>query len=164
VRRRLVLRHHARGTASHGGGLHDPGARGHQPELGIYNGQPAGGYNVYLRYIKRFITVVGGSNTTLRYSSLVDNVTVKLTTTGTALATPANTNTSSNVASMVSGFGGVNVAAAQSASGRRVGAGTVCGSVETAFSETIFDFGSPVMGKNYIGAAALPRARFRIPR
>jgi hypothetical protein len=125
------------------------------PELGIYNGQPAGGYNVYLRYIKRFITVVGGSNTTLRYSSLVDNVLVKLTTTGTALATPANTNTSSNVSSMVSGFGGVNVAAAQSASGRRVGAGTVCGSVETAFSETIFDFGSPVMGKNYIGAAAL---------
>lgn len=127
------------------------------PELAIYNGQPTtgGGYNVYLRYIKRFITVVGGSNTTLRYSMLVDNLTNKLTTTGTALATPANVNTGMNNLSLVSGYGGVNIAAAQTANGRRVGAGTVCGSVETVFSETVFDFGPPVYGKNYIGAAAL---------
>lgn len=125
------------------------------PELGIYNGQATGGYNCYLRYIKRLITVVGGSNTTVRYSSLVDNLTVKLTTTGTALSTPANTNTSSSTTSLVTGYGGVNVAAAQTSNGRRVGAGTVYGAVETVFSETIFDFGPPVYGKNFNGAAAL---------
>lgn len=125
------------------------------PALGIYNGQPAGGYNIYLRYIKAIITVVGGSNTFVKYSSLVDNLTVKLTTTGTALGTPQNTNTNSGVLSKMTGYGGVNVAAAQTGQGRRVGDGTVVGSVATAFDEWIFDFGPPVYGKNMVGAAAL---------
>ncbi len=85
----------------------------------------------------------------------MDNLTVKLTTTGTALGAPQSTNTGSSVISKMSGYGGVNIAAAQTVQGRRVGAGTVCGSVETTLSETIFDFGPPVYGKNYIGAAAL---------
>lgn len=129
------------------------------PSLAIYNGQTAGGYNIYLRYIKAFVTVVGGSNTTKRYSSLVDNLTVKLTTTGTALGTPQNVNTSSPVLSKMSGYGGVNVAAAQTAQGRRVGAGTVVGAVEVAFDEWIFDFGPTAYGKNLIGTTTLVSAR-----
>lgn len=125
------------------------------PALGIYNGQAAGGYNIYLRYIKILWTVVGGSNTTTRYSLLTDNLTVKLTTTGTALGTPVSTNTGSSVLSKMSGYGGVNIAAAQTAQGRRVGAGTITGSVQTAFNEAIFDFGPPVYGKNLHGASAL---------
>lgn len=132
------------------------------PALGIYNGNVAGGtnpYNIYLRYIKATITVVGGSNTSKNYSALVDNLTVKLTTAGTALGTPQSTNTGSSVLSKMSGYGGVNIAAAQTAQGRRVGAGQVVGAVEVAFDEWVFDFAAPVMGKNLIGTTTLVSAR-----
>jgi len=129
------------------------------PALAIFNAQPAGGYNVYLRYIKAKITVVGGSNTSKNYSALVDNTLVKLTTTGTALGTPANVNTGSATLSLVTLTGGVNIAAAQSASGRRVGDGQVVGAVEVAFDEWVFDFASPTMGKNLIGTTTLVSAR-----
>ena len=129
------------------------------PSIAIYNGQGVGGYNIYLRYIKAFVTAVGGSNTSKNYSALVDNLTLKLTTTGTALGTPQSTNTSSSVLSKMSGYGGVNVAAAQTAQGRRVGAGQVVGAVEVAFDEWVFDFAAPVMGKNLIGTTTLVSAR-----
>jgi len=129
------------------------------PSLAIYNGQAAGGYNIYLRYIKATVSVVGGSNTSKNYSSLVDNLTVKLTTTGTALGSPQSTNTNSGVLSKMSGYGGVNIAAAQTAQGRRVGAGQVVGAVEVAFDEWVFDFGPPVYGKNLIGTTTLVSAR-----
>lgn len=129
------------------------------PSLAIYNGQPTGGYNAYLRYIKAKTTVVGGSNTSKNYSALVDNLTVKLTTVGTALSTPANVNTNANVLSMLQLYGGVNIAAAQTANGRRVGDGQIVGAVEVAFDEWIFDFGPPVYGKNLIGTTTLVSAR-----
>src|SRR5258708_58209 len=118
------------------------------PAIGIFNGQPAGGYNVYLRYIKMKVTVVGGSNTSKNYSALVDFITTKLTTAGTVLGTPANVNTGSAVLSKCALTAGVNIAAAQTSLGRRVGDGQVVGAVEVAFDEWIFDFASPVMGKN----------------
>ena len=129
------------------------------PAIGIQNGQGTGGYNIYLRYIKVRVTVVGGSNTHKNYSALVDNLTVKLTTTGTALGTPQNVNTSSSVASKAALWGGVNIAAAQTGNGRRVGDGLVVGAVEVAFDEWVFDFASPVMGKNLIGTTTLVSAR-----
>ncbi len=132
------------------------------PSLAIFNGNITGGtnpYNIYLRYAKATITVVGGSNTSKNYSSLVDNLTVKLTTTGTALLGPNSTNTGSSVLSKATGYAGVNIAAAQTANGRRVGAGSVVGAVEVAFDEWIFDFGPPVYGKNLIGTTTLVSAR-----
>lgn len=129
------------------------------PSLAIFNAQPIGGYNVYLRYIKVKVTVVGGSNTSKNYSALVDNTLVKLTTTGTALGTPANVNTNSATLSQVNLTAGVNVAAAQSAAGRRVGDGQIMGAVEVAFDEWVFDFAPPSMGKNLIGTTSIVSAR-----
>lgn len=133
------------------------------PGLALFNGNgasPTGnGYNIYLRYIKMKVTAVGGSNTSKNYSAIVDNVLAKLTTIGTALGTPQNVNTGSNVGSRLQGWGGVNIAAALGAQGRRVGDGQVVGSVEVAFDEWIFDFGSPTMGKNLIGTTTLVSAR-----
>jgi hypothetical protein len=83
----------------------------------------------------------------------------KLTTSGTALGTPQNVNTGSNTVSKMTGNGGVNIAAAQSVNGRRVGDGQVVGAVEVAFDEWIFDFGPPVYGKNLIGTTTLVSAR-----
>lgn len=133
------------------------------PGLALFNGNsasPAGnGFNVYLRYIKMKVTVVGGSNTSKNYSALVDNVLAKLTTVGTALGTPQNVNTGSSTLSKLQGWGGVNIAAAQGVNGRRVGDGQVVGAVEVAFDEWIFDFAPPVMGKNLIGTTTLVSAR-----
>lgn len=129
------------------------------PSLAIYNGQSAGGYNIYLRYIKAKITAVGGSNTSKNYSAIVDNVLAKLSTTGTLLGTAYNTNTASSTLSKMLGYGGVNIAAAAGASWRRVGDGQVVGAVEVAFDEWVFDFASPVMGKNLIGTTTLVSAR-----
>ena len=121
--------------------------------LGITNTATPGlnAYNIYLRYLKIVTTVVPGSNASINYSMLVDNLTAKLTTTGTALGTPANTNTNSSVLSKMVGYGGVNIAAAQTAQGRRVGAGQVLGGLGVALDETIFHFGQPVFGGDVNG-------------
>lgn len=125
------------------------------PALALYNGNVAGGFNVYLRYIKINQTVVAGSNTSLNYSLLVDSLLVKLTTLGTAIGTPANVNTGSNTASRLIGYGGVNVTAAQTAAGRRVGAGQVEAGLPVAFDEFIFQFGSAVMPGDMVGTQTL---------
>lgn len=129
------------------------------PAYAIFNGQSTGGYNIYLRYIKLRVTVVGGSNTSKNYSAIVEQRTDKLSTTGTALGTPSNVNTSSSVLSKAIQYGGVNIAASANSTNRRVGDGQVGGAVEVAFDEWIFTFGEPVMGKNLIGTTTLVSAR-----
>jgi hypothetical protein len=121
------------------------------PALGLFNGAASGGYNIILRYIKMRVTVVGGTNSSKNYSSVVEQRTDKLSTTGTALGTPQNTNTSSSVRSLLSGFGGVNIAAAANATVRRVGDGSVNGAVEVAFDQWVFAFGEPVTAMSQIG-------------
>lgn len=129
------------------------------PSFALFNNAPTGGPNVYLRYIKVRVTAVGGSNTSLNYSSIVEQRQDKLTSTGTALGTPVNTNTSSSVQSKLTGNAGVLLAAAANASLRRVGDGQIVGAVEVAFDEWIFDFGPPVWGKSLIGTTTLVSAR-----
>jgi hypothetical protein len=121
--------------------------------LAIQNIAPAGinSPNLYLRYIKVVMTVVPGSNASHNYSSIVDPLTVKLTTTGTAFGTPQNVNTNSNVKSVASLTGGVNVAAALSTQGRRVGAGQVEGNLGVALDEWVFFYGPPAAGGDING-------------
>lgn len=125
------------------------------PALAMFNGSSPGGYNIYLRYIKMVMSVVAGSNTSLNYSILVDNLTVKLTTTGTALGTPANANTGSSSVSRMSGAAGVNVAAAQTTNGRRLGAGQVEAGLPVAFDEFLFCFGNQDMSTSMVGTQTL---------
>ncbi len=128
------------------------------PALALFNSNPEGGYNIYLRYIKVRVTVVGGSNTHKNYSNVVEKVAAKLTTTGTAIGTPKNVNTTSQIASGLTGSAGVNIAAAATSTLRRVGDGLVVGAVEVAFDEWIFTFGDPP-NKNLIGTTTLVSAR-----
>lgn len=125
------------------------------PALAIYNGNAAAGYNVYLRYIKAVMTVVAGSNTSLNYSILADNLTVKLTTLGTALAAPANVNTASSARSGLVGYGGVNITAAQTSQGRRFGAGQVEAGLPVAFDEFLFSFGNQDLSAAMVGTQTL---------
>lgn len=133
------------------------------PAIGIFNGQSAGGYNIYLRYIKIRVTVVGGSNTSKNYSAIVEQRTDKLSTTGTALGTPQNVNTSSSVRSLMNGFGGVNIAASANSTIRRVGDGQVRGAVEVAFDDWTFDFAPPVMGRHMSPGTATLLTSLTIP-
>lgn len=128
------------------------------PALGMFNGQSAGGYNLYLRYIKMKVTVVGGTNTSKNYSAIVEQRTDKLSTSGTALGNPQNVNTSSSVLSKMNGFGGVNIAASANGTNRRVGDGEVVGAVEVAFDEWIFVFGE-YPAKSLIGTTSIVSAR-----
>lgn len=128
------------------------------PALAMFNGNSEGGYNIYPRYIKMRVTVVGGSNTSKNYSAIVEKTAAKLTTAGTALGTAQNVNTGSQIASKAVLNGGVNVAAAANNTVRRVGDGQVVGAVEVAFDEWIFTFGDAA-NKNLIGTATLVSAR-----
>lgn len=128
------------------------------PALGLFNNNPPGGYNIYPRYIKVKVTAVGGSNTSKNYSAIVEQVAAKLSTLGTAIGTPKNTNTTSPILSGLIGYAGVNIAAAANSTLRRVGDGQVVGAVEVAFDEWIFTFGDPP-NKNLIGTATLVSAR-----
>lgn len=129
------------------------------PGVAIFNGNLTGGYNIYLRYMKIFVTVVGGSNTHKSYIDQVDNLPVKLTTTGTAFTNIKNVNTASPTLSGATIYGGVNVAAAQTTAGRVTGQGVITGAVEVAFDEWVFDFGPTSYSKNLIGTTTLVSAR-----
>ncbi len=128
------------------------------PAIGIFNGQSAGGYNIYPLCLKMKVTVVGGSNTSKNYSAIVEQASGKLTTTGTAMGTPVNVNTGSSVLSKATLNAGVLVAAAAGPTLRRVGDGQIVGAVEVAFDEWIFTFGEAA-NKNLIGTATLVSAR-----
>lgn len=128
------------------------------PALALFNNNSSGGYNIYPRYIKVRVTVVGGSNTSKNYSAIVEQRTDKLSTIGTAIGTPVNVNTGSNVVSRLQGWAGVNIAASANATLRRVGDGQVAGAVEVAFDEWIFVFGE-YPAKSLIGTTTLVSSR-----
>lgn len=128
------------------------------PVLAIMNGWPVGpnSYNIYLRYIKVGLIVVSGSaaNTSVNYVMTLDPMQAKLTTITTVLV-PQNVNTTSGVLSKAQIYGGVLVAAAQSAQGRLVGAGQVSGAIQIAFDEWIFHFGDPSQDGSMVGTQSL---------
>lgn len=124
------------------------------PILAIQNQWPPGGYSIYLRYVKMFITAVSTSNTSVNYATSLDPLQVKLTTVGTALSAPANVNSNSGVASKAALWSGVNVAAALSANARQIGSGQVASAIDVAFDEYIFHFGQPVFGGDMIGSVS----------
>ena len=111
--------------------------------------------NMYLRYIKILWTVVPTSNTSVNYSTQLDPMPVKLTTTGTAMSAPVNVNGSSNVSSIAKLVAGVNVAAAASSLARQVGYGQVTGAIPVAFDENIIFFGPPSAGGDMVGTQTL---------
>ena len=125
------------------------------PVLALFNDQTVGGYNVYLRYIKANMTVVAGSNTSLAYSMIADNVLANLTTLGTAIGAPVNVNTGSGTTSRVIGYGGVNIKGTTSLSGRQVGSGQVEAGLPVAFDEFLFCFGNQDLSGSMVGTQTL---------
>ena len=126
------------------------------PSLAIVNGQPIGlnSPNIYLRAIKLVVTTVAGSNTSVNYSSVLDNLNPKLTTLGTGVLTSVNVSTSSaggGTVSKATAYTGVNIAGTATAFARQVAGGQVEGNLNVAFDEYMFLFGVPASGGDING-------------
>lgn len=125
------------------------------PFLAIQNQWPVGGYNIYPRYVRLLVTTVMTTASVVNYSTVIDPLQAKLTTTGTAMGTPVNSNPTSVTLSKALLYSGVNVAAAISAGGRQIASGQVSGAISVAFDEYIWHFGQPVFGGDQIGTTTL---------
>ena len=132
------------------------------PVIAMQNRNPVGGYNIYLRYIKLAVTVVTTGATSANHVGTIDPMAAKLTTTGTSMGTPVNTNSNSGVLSGLALIAGVSVAAATSPLGRIVHTGQVTGSIPIAFDEWILHFGQPVYGGDMVGTQSLVK-RIAVP-
>jgi hypothetical protein len=85
------------------------------PAIVVYNQNPVGGYNIYMRTVKlRFTTVNTGSTTIEQVGVLAPNI-ANLTTVGTALSSPNSVNSASGTTSKAIIYGGVNVVTAPTA-------------------------------------------------
>ena len=73
----------------------------------------------------------------------------------TAIGTPANVNTSSQSLSGLIGYAGVNIAAAQTSQGRRVGAGQIEAGLPVAFDEHLLVFGNQDVSASMVGTQTL---------
>jgi hypothetical protein len=129
------------------------------PSLAIFNGSAVGSqfsYNIYLRYVKLLMTAVTTGATTAQHVGTLDNLSAKLTTIGTLMGTPQNTNPNYiNIAAGVALYGGVNIAAASTAAGRIVHTGVVTNSIPIILDTWTLAYGEPASNSNLIGTMTL---------
>ena len=114
------------------------------PALVVYNQNPVGGYNIYLRTVKmRLVTVNTGSTTIEHVGVLASNI-ANVTTTGTLITNgPVSVNSNSGTASKAIIYVGVNVANAPTAiPGSRIAhTGPVTGIIPIALDQWVFSYG-----------------------
>ena len=98
------------------------------PSLVVFNGQPEGGKNLYMRYAKFSITTAQTGSTSMQHVGVLNSGSVH-TTVGTAMSAPVNVNGDSGVGSLTKLYGGVNVMSTPAAAGRVVHTGEVDNSI-----------------------------------
>ena len=127
------------------------------PTIAIQNLWPLGSnsYNIYLRSIKLYMTAVTTGATSAQCVGTLDPLPTKLTTVGTAMGSPMNTNSSSGVASRAAIYAGVNVAAATSINGRIAHIGTVTNAIPIILDNWVLAYGEPESVGTMIGTMTL---------
>ena len=125
------------------------------PTLAVINGQPSGGYNIYMRYVRLLMTAVTTGATTAQHVGSLDPLNPKLSTIGTAMSSPNSTNSASGVLSKAVLYAGVNVASALSAPGRIVHTGVVTNSIPIVLDTWTLAYGEPASNSNLIGTMSL---------
>lgn len=113
------------------------------PVLVIFNTNPIGGYNLYMRTVKFRITAAQTGLTTLEHVGVLNSSNVTHTTVGTAMSAPANVNGSSGTTSGVLLYGGVNVTMTPGQLARIVHTGPVVGIIPIVLDSWIFSYGGP---------------------
>jgi|SRR3990167_9621456 len=124
------------------------------PSLVIYNGQPAGGKSLYLRYAKFEITTATTGLTTVEHVGVLNSGSIH-TTVGTLMATPVNVNGSSGEGSLTILYGGVNVCATPAAASRVVHTGTVDNAIAVVLDNWTLVYGEGATSMNKIGTMTL---------
>lgn len=124
------------------------------PSWVIYNGQPIGGKNLYIRFAKFEITTATTGLTTVEHVGVLNSGSVH-TTAGTLMATPINVNGSSGEGSLSVLYGGVNVMATPAAASRIVHAGTVDNTIPVVLDNWTLVYGEGATNMNKIGTMTL---------
>ena len=126
------------------------------PTVAIQNTAPAGsGINLYLRYIKLYMSAVTTGATSAQAVGTLDPMANKLTTLGTLMTGPNNVNSSSATASRALVYGGVNVAAATSTAGKIAHTAVLTNSIPIVLDIWVMAFGEPSYTDNLIGTMSL---------
>lgn len=126
------------------------------PTVAIQNSAPAGsGINLYLRYIKLYMSAVTTGATSAQAVGTLDPMANKLTTITSPIVGPNNVNSSSATASRALVYGGVLVAAATSSAGKIVHTNVVTNSIPIILDSWVLSYGEPVSGNNMIGTMTL---------
>lgn len=137
-----------------------------KPVLVIQNqNSVASGYNIYLRYLKMFITQVPTSATGWRYAMRLDPLSSKLTTPGT-LCTGKNVNGASQTQSQAYVSFGTNTTTDSTASPqqRLIANGMVAQAIPVANDEWFFNFGATFASiDSSITSANVKRQSFPVP-
>ena len=113
------------------------------PAIVVYNQNPVGGYNIYMRTVKlRFTTVNTGSTTIEQVGVLAPNI-ANLTTVGTALSAPNSVNGASGTSSKAIIYAGVNVLNAPTAipGARIIHTGPVTAIIPIVLDQWMFSYG-----------------------
>lgn len=124
------------------------------PTLAITNNNAVNGYNIYLRYIKLYMTAVTTGATSAQAVGTIDPLAPKLTTLTTPLGA-GNNNSASGTTSNALVYGGVLIAAATSALGRVAHINTITNSIPIVLDTWILTFGEPVSANSLIGTMSL---------
>lgn len=85
------------------------------PSYVVYNANPVGGYNIYLRSLKIRLTAVTTGVTTIEQVGVLAPNIANFTTVGTLMSGPVSTNSASGTSSKALIYGGVNVCNAPTA-------------------------------------------------
>ena len=113
------------------------------PSFLVYNANPVGGYNIYLRSIKiRMTAVTTGATTVEQVGVLAPNI-ANFTTVGTIFNGPTNVNSNSGTTSRALIYGGVNVCNAPTAipGARIVHTGPVSAIIPIVLDQWQFTYG-----------------------
>jgi len=126
------------------------------PSLVIFNGNPAGGYNIYMRTVKFRMTAVTTGATTVEHVGVLNSSNVTHTTIpATGMSAPVNVNGASQQVSKALLYGGVNVCMTPGQLARIVHTGPVAGSIPIVLDAWTFCYGEPVTAQeSFIETAA----------
>ena len=127
------------------------------PELVIFNGQPAGGKNLYMRYAKFTTTTAITTITSVQYVGVLNSGASGdiHTTVGTLMSTPTNNNGDLDNPSLTKLYGGVNVMATPGAASRTVHVGEVDNSIPIVLDTWNLVYGETSVPDVKIGTMSL---------
>jgi hypothetical protein len=124
------------------------------PTVVVFNGQPPGGKNLYMRHAKLTTTTIVAAITSVQHVGILNGDLSAHTTVGTLMSTPANNNGSLDNPSLAKVWGGVNIMSTPAAKSRLVHSGEVDNDGPVALDNWTLVYGESGVPDVKIGAVA----------